>query len=91
MKMPELTCELYDYEKAAFERKRKPATLSIEVDGDEAVITGPASVLRKAMDLNLCHWVQFNGFIRVKLDDPIPHKERIAINAVLRKAWRKKS
>jgi hypothetical protein len=88
--MPELTCELYDWETKAFQRKRRPASLSIEVDADSVVITGPSDVLRKAMDLGFCHHIEFNGFIRAALDDPIPHRAKIAVNAALHKLWRKK-
>ena len=86
--MPELTCELQQWETKAFARRRKPASLSIEVDGDAAVITGPAHIIKRAVDLGLCHYVEFDGFLRASIADPIPHGARQKINAMMRKLWR---
>lgn len=87
--MPELSVELEQWEAKAFERKRKPASLSIEVDGEAVVITGPAKIIQRAIDLGFCHYVQFDGFIRAAFDDPIPHNARQRVNALISKLWRK--
>lgn len=83
--MPELSVSLSDWEQKAFERKRKPASMSIEVDGDAVVIAGPAHVVKRAISLGLCHYVQFDGFIRAAFEDPVPNRTRQMVNGLLEK------
>lgn len=88
--MSELSIALHEWEEKAFARRRKPASMSIEVDGDAAVITGPAHVIRRAVDLGILNYVEFDGYIRASLDDPIPHRARRMANAVLQKIWKRR-
>ncbi len=83
--MPELSADLYEWESKAFARKRKPASMSIEVEGDAVVIAGPASVIKKAVDLGFLHYVEFDGLIRAAFDDPIPNRARQMVNGLLEK------
>lgn len=77
--MPELSVELDKWEQRAFGSN---ASLSIEVEGDVCVITGPANVIKRAVDLGFCHYVEFDGYIRAEVSDPIPHRSRQNVNAV---------
>lgn len=85
--MPELSIELDKWEQRAFD---KNTSMSIEVDGDAAVITAPAHIIKRAIDLSLCHYVEFDGYVRTVLHDPIPHRARMCINSLLQRIARRK-
>ena len=91
--MSELTMDLYQWEKAAFERRRRQALLAIEVDGDHVTVAGPACVVKSVMDTSLLDYIEVDGMIRTRLYDPIPHRSRQVANAALKvvgKLWRRK-
>lgn len=83
--MSELSLELDKDERKAMSRG---ALAFIDASNDIVTIIGPASGIRNAIALNLCPYVEFDGLIRAAFPDPVPHRARIAVNALVRKLWR---
>ncbi len=96
--MPELTCELEQWETKAFERsryKRKKAVNHAAIDctdPERPVITAPLAVIRGLINmLDLSNFVEVDGgYARTDYADTIPYRTRITINALIKKVWRRK-
>lgn len=94
---PELSLELFEYEQKAFERTRyklKPAVNHMTIDAtdpERPIVTAPINVIRKLADrLMLPNFVELpNGYARTYFHDAIPHRARMAVNALVHKLWRK--
>ena len=83
--MSELSVELDKDERRAM---KNGSRAFIDATGDVITIVGPAAVIRQAVALGLCPYVEFDGFVRASLPDPIPNRGRVAVNALMKKLWR---
>lgn len=80
--MSELSLELYQWEKRAFEQG---AQLALQVEGDLVVVTGRPDAMQRALPLADLHWIEIEGYIRALVHDPIPHRGRMLANALWRR------
>lgn len=80
--MLSIKIELDEWQRKAFERKRKPALLAIEIEDDNVLVSGPSCVVKKIMDTSLLDYVEVDGFMKTLVYDPVPNRAKQVVNAM---------
>lgn len=58
--------------------------LVIEINGNEVTVSGEREVMEKILPLGFLDCVETEGVMLARIHDPIPHANRVTLNALLR-------